>query len=134
MGLGFGTLTAVLLLVLPGTVVARAARLTWPIAVAVGPALTYGVVGLVIIPYGALGIPWNAWTALLALVVVSAVAASLPVVFARYRDTVGEAQTVSLGPALTVAAGVLLGALLNWFAAYRGMAHWQSIPSTWDAV
>ena len=134
MGLGFGTLTAVLLLVLPGTVVARAARLTWPIAVAVGPALTYGVVGLVIIPYGALGIPWNAWTALLALVVVSAVAASLPVVFARYRDTVGEAQTVSLGPALTVAAGVLLGALLIWFAAYRGMAHWQSIPSTWDAV
>ena len=133
-GLGFGTLTAVLLLVLPGTVVARAARLTWPIAVAVGPALTYGVVGLVIIPYGALGIPWNAWTALLALVVVSAVAASLPVVFARYRDTVGEARTVSLGPALTVAAGVLLGALLIWFAAYRGMAHWQSIPSTWDAV
>ena len=58
--LGFGTLTAVLLLVLPGTVVARAARLTWPIAVAVGPALTYGVVGLAIIPYGALGIPWNA--------------------------------------------------------------------------
>ena len=125
---------AMLLLVLPGAVVARAARLTWPIAFAVGPALTYGVVGLVIIPYGALGIPWNTWTALLALVVVTAVAASLPAVFARYRDTVGEERTVSLGPALVVAVGVILGALLIWFAAYRGMANWQSIPSTWDAV
>ena len=62
--LGFGTLIAVLLLILPGAIVARAAQLTWPIAVAVGPALTYGVVGLAIIPFGALGIPWNAWTAL----------------------------------------------------------------------
>ena len=33
-----------------------------------------------------------------------------------------------------VAAGVLLGALLIMLAAYRGMPHWQSIPSTWDAV
>ncbi len=36
--------------------------------------------------------------------------------------------------ALTVAAGVLLGALLIMWAAYRGIVHWQSIPSTWDAV
>ena len=36
---------------------------------------------------------------------------------------------------MTVAAGVLLGALLVMWAAYRGMAtHWQSVPSTWDAV
>lgn len=61
---GFGVLAAVLLLVLPGAVVARAARLGWPAAVAVGPALTYGTVELVIIPFGALGIRWNAWTAL----------------------------------------------------------------------
>ena len=33
-----------------------------------------------------------------------------------------------------VAAGVVLGALLIGFAAIRGMPHWQSIPSTWDAV
>ena len=71
MSFGFGVLAAVLLLVLPGAVVARAARLGWPAAVAVGPALTYGTVGLVIIPFGALGIRWNAWTALAALVVVT---------------------------------------------------------------
>ena len=39
-----------------------------------------------------------------------------------------------MGPALVVAAGVVLGALLIGFSAIRGMPHWQSIPSTWDAV
>ena len=29
---------------------------------------------------------------------------------------------------------MLLGVLLIGWAAYRGIAHWQSIPSTWDAV
>ena len=63
--LAIGVLLAVVLLVVPGAIVARAARLTWPTAVAVGPALTYGVVALAIVPFGAIGIPWNAWTALL---------------------------------------------------------------------
>ena len=38
------------------------------------------------------------------------------------------------GPALVVAVGVVLGAALIGLAAVRGMPHWQSIPSTWDAV
>ena len=59
-----------MLLVVPGAIVAQAARLTWPVAVAVGPALTYGVVAMAILPMGALGVPWNAWTALLALLIV----------------------------------------------------------------
>ena len=134
MSFAYGTLTAVLLLVVPGALVGKAARLTTAVAVAVGPALTYGVVGLAIIPYGALGIPWNAWTALLALVVVCGIAASLPVLLSRYRDHSGESSVVNRGPALTVAGGVLVGALLIWLAAYYGIPHWQSIPSTWDAV
>ena len=40
----------------------------------------------------------------------------------------------SRGPALVVAAGVLLGALLIGLAALRGMPNWQSIPSNWDSV
>ncbi|MBI3217848.1 MAG: hypothetical protein HYZ38_28940 [Mycobacterium sp.] len=134
MSFAYGTLTAVLLLVVPGALVGKAARLTTAVAVAVGPALTYGVVGLAIIPYGALGIPWNTWTALLALVVVCGIAASLPVLLSRYRDDSGESSVVNRGPALTVAGGVLVGALLIWLAAYYGIPHWQSIPSTWDAV
>ena len=64
--LAVGVLIAVLLLLLPGAIVARTGRLTWPASLAVGPALTYGTVALTIIPFGALGIPWNAWTALFA--------------------------------------------------------------------
>jgi D-galactosaminyltransferase len=130
----YGVLQALLLLVVPGAIVAKAARLTWPIAVAVGPALTYGVVGLAIIPFGALGIPWNALTALATLIVVTAVAASLPKLLARYRDADGEARAASFRPGLVVAAGVVAGALLIFLAAYKGMPHWQAIPSTWDAV
>jgi D-galactosaminyltransferase len=133
-GLWFGTLIALFLLIAPGTIVARIAQLTWPLAVAVGPALTYGVVALAIIPFGALGIPWNGWTALAALVAVCLVITGLQLLLARYRDAQAEARGIGGWPALTVAAGVLLGALLIMWAAYRGLTHWQSIPSTWDAV
>jgi D-galactosaminyltransferase len=132
--LGFGVLIALLLLVIPGAIVARTGRLTWPTAVAVGPALTYGIVALAIIPFGALGLPWNAWTALFALAVVVGIAWCLRVALARIRDVDAEARAASLGPALVVAAGVLLGALLIGLAAVRGMPNWQSIPSNWDSV
>jgi hypothetical protein len=133
-GLGFGTLIALFLLIAPGAIVGRIAQLTWPIAVAVAAALTYGVVALAIIPLGALGIPWNGWTALAALAVVCVLMAGLQLLFARYRDTDAEALGIRGLPAITVAAGVLLGVLLVGWAAWRGLAHWQSIPSTWDAV
>jgi hypothetical protein len=133
-GLTFGILIALFLLIMPGVIVARSAQLTWPIAVAIGPALTYGVVALAIIPFGATGIPWNAWTALAALIVITVLTASSSVLLARYRDAEGESRAASGWPAITMAAGVLLGALLIGWAAYRGVVHWQSIPSTWDAV
>lgn len=134
MSFGFGVLIAVLLLTLPGAIVARAGRLSWPVAVAVGPALTYGVVGLAIIPFGAVGIGWNALTALAALVVVTAIVLGLRALLSRFRDRDHEAAPVSVGPALTVAAGVVFGALAVGVAAWRGLPNWQSIPSTWDAV
>jgi hypothetical protein len=123
-----------LLLVIPGAIVARVGRLTWPAAVAVGPALTYGIVALAIVPFGALGVPWNAWTALFALAVVTAFALGLRIALSRVRDVGAESRAVSRGPALVVAAGVLLGALLIGLAALRGMPNWQSIPSNWDSV
>jgi D-galactosaminyltransferase len=133
-GLWTGTLIALFLLIAPGVIIARITQLTWPVAIAVGPALTYGVVALAIIPLGALGIPWNGWTALAALAVVCVVATGLQLALARYRDAEAEARGVSRWPAVTVAAGVLLGAALIMWAGYRGLTHWQSIPSTWDAV
>jgi D-galactosaminyltransferase len=127
-------LPAVLLLIVPGSLVGIAARLPWPIAVAVGPALTYGLVGVWIIPLGAVGWPWNAWTALFALVSVTALVIGLRVVLSRYRDRDAEKLAVSAGPAVVVAAGILLGAVLIGCAAVVGLTHWQSVPSTWDAV
>ncbi|HEY6646493.1 MAG TPA: DUF6541 family protein [Mycobacterium sp.] len=134
MSLGFGVLIALFLLVIPGAIVARVGRLTWPAAVAVGPALTYGVVALAIVPFGALGVPWNGWTALFALAVATAAAWCLRIALARVRDVDAETRAVARGPALVVAAGVLLGALLIGLAAIRGMPNWQSIPSNWDSV
>jgi hypothetical protein len=132
--LGFGVLIALLLLVIPGAIVARVGRLTWPTAVAVGPALTYGVVALAIVPFGALGVPWNAWTALFALAIVTGIAWCLRMLLGRVRDVDAEARAVARGPALVVAGGVLVGALLIGLAAVRGMPNWQSIPSNWDSV
>ena len=134
MSFGFGVLIALLLLVSPGAIVARAGRLTWPTAVAVGPALTYGVVALTVIPFGALGIPWNAWTALFATALLTGAALGLRIVLRRYRDVDAESRAASRGPALVVAAGVVLGAALIGLAAVRGLPQWQSIPSNWDAV
>jgi hypothetical protein len=132
--LASGVLVAWALLVIPGATIARTAQLTWPIAVAVGPALTYGTVALAILPFGALGVPWNLWTASLALVIVVVVVAGLQAVFNRRRDGGPREHVMLRGPALIVAAGVALGAALIFFAAIRGMPHWQSIPSTWDSV
>lgn len=129
---------AVVLLVLPGALVAAGARLSWPLAITVGPALTYGLVGLAIVPFGAVGIPWNAGTALATLVVVGTLVAGLAWGVRRLLDrgsaVVVAAPTNAVGPMLAVAAGVLLGMLLIGWAAVRGLPDWQSIPSTWDAV
>jgi hypothetical protein len=133
-GLWFGTLIGLFLLIAPGVIVARIAQLTWPVAVAVGPALTYGVVALAIIPFGAVGIPWNGWTALAALAVVGMAVAAVQSLLSGYRDEEAEARGIDRRSALIVGAGILLGALLIMWAAYRGIVHWQSIPSTWDAV
>lgn len=135
MGLWFGTLIALFLLIAPGAIIARISQLSWPIAVAVGPALTYGAIALAIIPFGAVGIPWNGWTALATLAAVCLVMTVLQLALGRYRDTGAEARGIGGWPAATVAVGVLIGALLIMWAAYRGLAaHWQTIPSTWDAV
>lgn len=130
----FGTLIALILLIAPGAIVARIAQVSWPIAIAAGPPLTYGVVALAIIPYGALGIPWNGWTALAALAIVCLIATGLQLLLSRSRDTAAEARAVSPWAGLTVAAGVLLGVVLIGWAAFSGIPHWQSVPSTWDAV
>ncbi len=134
MSLASGLLVALALLVIPGAIIARTAQLTWPTAIAVGPALTYGTVALAIVPLGAIGVPWNLGTALLVLLVVVAAITGLQAVLARRDADSPDSRQPTLGPALVIAAGVVLGAIFITWAAIRGMPHWQSIPSTWDSV
>jgi D-galactosaminyltransferase len=125
---------ALLLLVIPGAIVARASQLTWPTAIAVGPALTYGVIALAILPLGAVGVPWNLGTAMLALLIVVTLVTVAQLALSRLRERAAETLAAGRGPALLVAVGVALGAALMLLAAIRGIPHWQSVPSTWDSV
>lgn len=136
MSFGYGVLLALALLVVPGAIIARCGGLHWPAAVAVAPALTYGAVAMAIVPFGALGVPWNAGTALLTLAVVAGAIAGLRVLARRIWTTpqAPERPRPPRGATLLVGGGVVLGAVLIWVAAARGLANWQSIPSTWDAV
>lgn len=137
MGLSVGVLIALLLLVCPGAMVARTATLTWPVAVAVGPALTYGVVALAIVPFGALGIPWNGWSALATLATVLGVVAATRLAARRFTEPEPRTRDWRAGfdgPVLAVAAGVLIGAALIGLAAVLKPADWESIPSNWDSV
>ena len=139
MNFGSGVLIAVLVLTVPGAVVARAAGLRWPLAAAVGPVITYGVVGLVIVPFGAIGIAWNARSALAVFAAATALALGYRRVLAHRIAPLGHAADAAATqrppwPELAAAAGVLLGAAAIGVAAWRGLPHWQSIPSTWDSV
>ncbi|AFM19656.1 hypothetical protein Mycch_4968 [Mycolicibacterium chubuense NBB4] len=134
MSFGYGVLVALALLVAPGAIIARCGGLRWAAAVATGPALTYGAVAMAIVPFGALGVPWNAGTALGALLVLGALATSLRILTRRRTAPAAAAPATPPGPGFLAAAGVLVGAVLIFVAAVRGIPHWQSIPSTWDAV
>ncbi len=134
MNFGGGVVVAVVLLTVPGALVGRAGGLRWPLAAAVGPALTYGVVALSIVPFGALGIRWDALTATAALAAVILLLVGYRVLLVKRTGTPYASASGPDFPALVAGAGVLLGAGLIWLAAWRGLPDWQSIPSNWDAV
>ena len=135
MNFGAGVLIAVLLLTVPGAVVALTGGLRWPLAVAVAPPLTYGVVALAIVPFGAIGIRWNAASAAAVLVAVCGLLYGYRLLLARRGGGAPSWPRGGLeGPVLVAGAGVLFGALTIGLAAWRGIPHWQSIPSNWDAV
>lgn len=135
MNFGSGVVLAVLLLIVPGTLVARAAGLRWIPACAVGPALTYGVVAVAIVPFGAVGIRWNAVSAAAALLAALAMFLAFRAVLNRRlgRPTAPPPSPRDW-PAVTAGAGVVVGALAIGYAAWRGLPDWQSIPSNWDSV
>ncbi len=108
MNFGVGVLAAAVLLTVPGALVGRAGGLRWLPAFAVGPALTYGIVGSAIVPLDALGMRWNAVSAVGALVFVAAVVAAGRVLLTRPAAPAESARAPATSwvdrPALTAAA------------------------------
>ncbi|MBB4853799.1 hypothetical protein HNP40_001179 [Mycobacteroides chelonae] len=133
MSFAFGVAAALLLLFIPGWLIGRACGLPTHSAAATAPALTYGLVGLCIVAFGSIGIPWNSLSAGFALLGAIVLARLL----CRRLQTNGHAeQSASQNRAalLAVTFGIAIGSALIFYAFLRGLTHWQSIPSTWDSM
>lgn len=133
MSFAFGVAAALLLLFIPGWLIGRAFGLPTHSAAVTAPALTYGLVGLCIVAFGSIGIPWNSLSAGFALVGAVIIARLL---WRWLRPKRQAEQTPSQNRAALVAVtfGVALGMALIFYAFLRGLTHWQSIPSTWDSM
>ena len=57
------TVVTAVILIVPGALVGRRMSLPWPVAAAAGAPLTFGMIGIFTVLYGALSIPWNVGTA-----------------------------------------------------------------------
>lgn len=135
-------ITAVILIV-PGALVGRRMALPWPVAVAAAAPLTFGMVGVFTVLYGAVGIPWNLLTALLMVVVCWLIAWAWDI-GARRLGVLAPApvdDTPALGRTgqLTIVAGVVLGALIIVATSVRRLMGTTflglgNISQVWDAL
>lgn len=133
MSFAFGVATALLLLFIPGWLIGRAFGLPTHSAAATAPALTYGLVGLCIVTFGSIGIPWNSVSAGFALLGAIVIAR---LIWRRLRPKEHAEQFPSQNRAALIAVtfGIAIGTVLIFYAFLRGLTNWQSIPSTWDSM
>lgn len=62
------TVVTAVMLIVPGMLVGRRMLLPWPVAVAAGPPITFAIVSVFTVLYGAIGFEWNIITALVAFI------------------------------------------------------------------
>ncbi|NMO02788.1 hypothetical protein HH308_16370 [Gordonia sp. TBRC 11910] len=134
------------LLVVPGAVVARRMGVAWPVAVAVGPPVTFLIVSLATVFYGIVGFEWNLVTAAIALIValVAALGYSRIVESRTGRRLLpapdaGSAAPLDVRGCLGVAAGVAVGAVIIVTTAVRPLitpvtGGLNSISQVWDSL
>ncbi|MGL4306825.1 MAG: DUF6541 family protein [Mycobacteriaceae bacterium] len=135
-------LAMTLLLIVPGTTVARAYRLPWGISLLSGPAITYGIVAATIIPLGACGVPWNVWSAATAWLLFVGIAFLLSkakgVNATIRRESKAKPQVKDFSHILAlptfIGIGCAIGGVLILYAAIRGILDWHAIPSNWDSM
>ncbi|OHU21032.1 hypothetical protein BKG76_09965 [Mycobacteroides franklinii] len=133
MSFAFGVAAALLLLFIPGWLIGRAFGLPTHSAVVTAPTLTYGLVGLCIVVFGSIGIPWNSLSAGFALLG-AIVTARLLWRWLRPKDHAEQSPPQNRAALIAVAFGIAIGTALIFYAFLRGLTNWQSIPSTWDSM
>lgn len=133
MSFAFGVATALLLLFIPGWLIGRAFGLPTHSAAVTAPALTYGLVGLCIVTFGSIGIPWNSVSAGFALLG-AIVVARLLWRWLRPNEHAEQFPSQSRAAVIAVAFGIAIGSGLIFYAFVRGLTNWQSVPSTWDSM
>lgn len=133
MSFAFGVATALLLLFIPGWLIGRAFGLPTHSAAVTAPALTYGLVGLCIVTFGSIGIPWNSVSAGFALLG-AIVVARLLWRWLRPKEHAEQFPSQSRAAVIAVAFGIAIGSGLIFYAFVRGLTNWQSVPSTWDSM
>lgn len=133
MSFALGVAAALLLLFIPGWLIGRACGLPTHSAAVTAPALTYGLVGLCIVAFGSIGIPWNSLSAGFALLG-AIVLARLLCRRLRTKEHAEQSASQNRAALLAVTFGIAIGSALIFYAFLRGLTNWQSIPSTWDSM
>ncbi|ADG97745.1 conserved hypothetical protein [Segniliparus rotundus DSM 44985] len=123
------------LLVLPGAGLAKAVGMPGPAALAVGPAVTLGVVGITTLWLGFTPFRWSLGVAFAVFFVLWALAAYR----SRVWPPISSQRPVSAGSAATMGAGVLIGAgifsvtCLRWVQLHASR-RFDNISQVWDAL
>ena len=137
------TVVTAVILIVPGALVGRRMSLPWPVAVAAGAPLTFGMIGIFTVLYGALSIPWNVGTAAVMVGVSWLVAWGWDLGTRRCGSlspaVAAEVRPISRPALLTIAAGVLLGALIIVLTSIRRLIGTtffglNNISQVWDAL
>ena len=137
------TVVTAVILIVPGALVGRRMSLPWPVAVAAGAPLTFGMIGIFTVLYGALSIPWNVGTAAVMVGVSWLVAWGWDLGTRRFGSlapaVAAEVRPISRPALLTIAAGVLLGALIIVLTSIRRLIGTtffglNNISQVWDAL
>jgi hypothetical protein len=130
--------TSVLVLVVPGLLLAVLAGLRTGTAVAVAPVLTYGVVTTAATVASYIAFPWQPWTLLLATLLAAAAVVGLRLLTGRELPWRG--RLVLQRPDrpgwrdLTVIAGVLAGGALAAVVFRTGFGRLDALNQDWDYV
>ena len=141
------TVVTALILIGPGALIGRRMCLSWPVAVAAGPAITFAVVNVVTVVYGSVGIGWNLLTAGIGAVIAYLVAwgyakltqtRRLAAWMSAPQDEVSE-PGLSVRGALGLLGGLGLAAFIVAITCIRPLATagWAGIgtPSqVWDSL